>query len=82
MPISKDPLPLTKDLKTPTPKALGFRMPAEWEPHERTWMAWPSAGYTLGEDPAAADEARAVAGTPKRAMTGCAQWWPVRMATP
>jgi agmatine deiminase len=37
----------------------GWRMPAEWEPHERTWMAWPSAGYTLGEDAAAADEARA-----------------------
>ena len=18
----------------------GWRMPAEWEPHERTWMAW------------------------------------------
>ena len=33
------------------------RMPAEWEPHERTWMAWPSAGYTLGEADAA-DEAR------------------------
>lgn len=33
-------------------------MPAEWEPHERTWMAWPSAGYTLGEDASAADEAR------------------------
>lgn len=32
-------------------------MPAEWEPHERTWMAWPSAGYTLGEADAA-DEAR------------------------
>ena len=37
----------------------GWRMPAEWEPHERTWMAWPSAGYTLGEDAGAADEARA-----------------------
>ena len=24
-------------------------MPAEWTPHARTWMAWPSAGYTLGE---------------------------------
>jgi agmatine deiminase len=33
-------------------------MPAEWEPHERTWMAWPSAGYTLGADSEAADEAR------------------------
>ena len=20
---------------------LGFRMPAEWEPHEATWLAWP-----------------------------------------
>ena len=25
----------------PTPRALGFRMPAEWEPHEATWLAWP-----------------------------------------
>ncbi len=25
-----------------------LRMPAEWEPHERTWMAWPSEGYTMG----------------------------------
>ncbi|HUI85329.1 MAG TPA: agmatine deiminase family protein [Candidatus Binatia bacterium] len=24
-----------------TPAALGYRMPAEWEPHEATWMAWP-----------------------------------------
>jgi agmatine deiminase len=24
-----------------TPRALGFRMPAEWEPHEATWLAWP-----------------------------------------
>jgi agmatine deiminase len=23
------------------PAALGYRMPAEWEPHEATWMAWP-----------------------------------------
>ncbi len=26
---------------------MTWRMPAEWEPHERTWMAWPSADYTL-----------------------------------
>jgi agmatine deiminase len=26
---------------TPTPAALGFRMPAEWEPHAATWLAWP-----------------------------------------
>ncbi|MCG3135985.1 MAG: Agmatine deiminase [Planctomycetes bacterium] len=24
-----------------TPHALGFRMPAEWEPHAATWLAWP-----------------------------------------
>jgi agmatine deiminase len=23
------------------PSALGFRMPAEWEPHAATWLAWP-----------------------------------------
>jgi agmatine deiminase len=25
----------------PTPRELGYRMPAEWEPHEGTWLAWP-----------------------------------------
>jgi agmatine deiminase len=24
-----------------TPLELGYRMPAEWEPHEATWIAWP-----------------------------------------
>ncbi|HYA16101.1 MAG TPA: agmatine deiminase family protein [Bryobacteraceae bacterium] len=24
-----------------TPRQLGYRMPAEWEPHEATWIAWP-----------------------------------------
>jgi agmatine deiminase len=24
-----------------TPRQHGFRMPAEWEPHEATWLAWP-----------------------------------------
>jgi len=24
-----------------TPRALGYRTPAEWEPHEATWLAWP-----------------------------------------
>ena len=23
------------------PAAQGYRMPAEWEPHESTWLAWP-----------------------------------------
>jgi agmatine deiminase len=26
---------------TETPRAAGYRMPAEWEPHEATWIAWP-----------------------------------------
>lgn len=24
-------------------------MPAEWQPHSKTWMAWPTSGYTLGD---------------------------------
>ena len=24
-----------------TPRELGYPMPAEWEPHEATWLAWP-----------------------------------------
>lgn len=35
-----------------------WRMPAETAPHEQTWMAWPSGGYTLGDSAADADEAR------------------------
>lgn len=26
---------------TSTPRELGYRMPAEWEPHAATWLAWP-----------------------------------------
>jgi agmatine deiminase len=26
---------------TGTPRAAGYCMPAEWEPHEATWIAWP-----------------------------------------
>ena len=28
---------------------MTWRMPAEWEKHERTWLAFPTSGYTLGE---------------------------------
>jgi agmatine deiminase len=27
--------------KSSTPHSLGFRMPAEWERHEATWLGWP-----------------------------------------
>ena len=29
------------ELHQKTPYELGYRMPAEWEPHEATWLAWP-----------------------------------------
>jgi agmatine deiminase len=32
---------MPKLLKTSTPHSLGFRMPAEWEPHEGTFLGWP-----------------------------------------
>ncbi len=25
----------------PTPAQLGYRLPAEWEPHQATWLSWP-----------------------------------------
>ena len=28
-------------LPSPTPAALGYRMPAEWEPQEALWLSWP-----------------------------------------
>jgi agmatine deiminase len=28
-------------LQIKTSQTLGFRMPAEWEPHEATWLGWP-----------------------------------------
>ncbi|MFG1994561.1 agmatine/peptidylarginine deiminase [Actinoplanes sp. NPDC048988] len=54
---------------TPAP----WRMPAETEPHDCTWMAWPSSGYTLGED---ADEARRAWASVALAV---AEFEPVRM---
>ena len=52
---------------TTTPRADGFRMPAEWEPHAQTWMIWPERpdNWRLHGGPAqAAFEAvaRAIAG--------------------
>ncbi len=40
---SRDSLP-PPELGPPTPgspAALGYRMPAEWEPHAATWLSWP-----------------------------------------
>lgn len=35
-----------------------MRMPAEWERHERTWVAFPHHGYTLGETASEVEAAR------------------------
>jgi len=39
-----------------TPKADGFYMPAEWQPHRQTWMLWPERpdNWRLGGKPAQA----------------------------
>lgn len=31
----------------PSPAALGYRLPAEWEPHVATWIAWPHRRATF-----------------------------------
>ena len=33
-----------------TPFELGFRMPAEWDRHESTWLSWPKDPLTFPED--------------------------------
>jgi agmatine/peptidylarginine deiminase len=47
-PIPHSPFPIchfeNSDMTTtaaPTPRSLGYRMPAEWEPHAATWLSWP-----------------------------------------
>src|SRR5512138_1360310 len=42
-PIASRPTSMarTKTTTLETPSALGYRMPAEWERHEATWLGWP-----------------------------------------
>ena len=32
---------LEAPISPPLPASLGYRMPAEWEPHAATWLSWP-----------------------------------------
>lgn len=32
--------------REPTPRELGYRWPAEWEPHRATWLVWPHNPHT------------------------------------
>lgn len=41
----------------PTPRSLGFRMPAEWEPREATWLSWPYNLKTWGAHLEGAEDA-------------------------
>jgi agmatine deiminase len=48
------------------PAALGYRMPAEWEPHQATWISWPHnrdswPGVFAGVEPAMTAFVRALA---------------------
>ena len=59
----------------PPPAALGFRMPAEWEPHEATWIAWPHEPRDwpgkLRADPLGLRRDRP---PPRASASGCASW--------
>ena len=60
-----------------SPATLGYRMPAEWAPHARTWMAWPSNPTTF---PGGwLDQARAAYARVARAIAG---FEPVTMLAP
>ena len=37
----------TEESTTTWERMMAWRMPAEWEPHDRTWMAWPTSGPSL-----------------------------------
>jgi agmatine deiminase len=48
------------------PQAAGYRMPAEWEPHARCWMAWPCRRELWGDG---LDAARAAYAAVARAIS-------------
>src|ERR1041385_2092031 len=51
---------------TPTPRQMGFRMPAEWEPQEAVWLVWPRDPLTW---PGGVEAARATFLAAMKAIT-------------
>jgi agmatine deiminase len=49
-PIGRE-YPSPKDIPG-TPGKLGFSLPAEWEPHDSVWLAWPHDPETFSDIPA------------------------------
>ena len=52
-----------KSMTRPAPAELGFRMPAEWMPHQATWISWPHNPETWPGVLAAAEASMAQAVT-------------------
>lgn len=57
-------------------RAAGYRMPAEWEPHECCWMGWPCSQAVWGQYLAQAQQGYA------DVANAIAHFEPVRMLTP
>ena len=56
------------DARNNPPTRLGYRMPAEWEPHRATWLSWPHNLETWPEE--LADVERTMALAAKALATG------------
>ena len=41
---------MERDTRLADPRGAGYRMPAEWEPHAATWLAWPHNADTWPGD--------------------------------
>ena len=75
--LRPDPEPGAR-LKAGRRASRGFRMPAEWEPHEATWIAWPhnrdGLAGPIRADPVGLRRDRAQA---QPRWSGCASWWTI-----
>lgn len=64
-----------------TPRAAGFRMPAEWEPHEACWMWWPWARRVWDPGLRGPDGLSAARDAYAAVARAIARFEPVRMVT-